>query len=165
MALASISFLMVERAPKFGCHRCLCPQGEFQLPPASLEGSPISAGGSDPGTFQITASALGPRACEFLCVPFKSGTSISYSLLALKLSPTDLQSQTFWGSFSQCRTLRLGNLLGAQTPCSLERTSVIVIILVDRPPRVFILTVPHLHHSYQSCGSFFISSLVEGLFC
>ena len=30
-----------------------------------------------PGSFQITASALGPGACEILCAPFKSGVSIS----------------------------------------------------------------------------------------
>ena len=53
---------------------------------------------SDPGSYQITASALGSKACEILCAPFKSGISISYSLLALlNVSPTDLQSQMFWG--------------------------------------------------------------------
>ena len=59
---------------------------------------PRSACGSDPGSFQITASALGPGAGETLCVPCKSGVSVFHSLLALpKVSPAGLQSQTFWG--------------------------------------------------------------------
>ena len=61
-------------------------------------GSLRSAGGSDPGSFQITASATASRVCEILCVHFKTGVSISHSALAVpKVSPTGLQSQTFWG--------------------------------------------------------------------
>lgn len=32
MVLASIRVLVVERAPRNGCHQCLYPQDEFQLP-------------------------------------------------------------------------------------------------------------------------------------
>ena len=53
-------------------------------PPASAGGSPRSAGGSDTGSFQTAASALGPRACEILCGPFESGVSVSHSHLALQ---------------------------------------------------------------------------------
>ena len=96
MAFASTSVLMVEQAPQNGCHQCLCPQSELQSPPVSPGASPTSAGGSDPGSFQITASALGPGVCEILCSHFKSGVSLSHSLLALlKVSPIGLQSQTF----------------------------------------------------------------------
>ena len=49
------------------------------MPPASLRDSPRSAGGSDPGFFQITTSALGARVCESLYLPCKSGVSISHS--------------------------------------------------------------------------------------
>ena len=81
-----------------GCRQCLCPWGELQLPPASLGGSPGSVGGSDPGSFQITASSLCLGGCEILCAPFKSGDSISYSPLALpKVSPVGLQSEKFQG--------------------------------------------------------------------
>ena len=98
MAFVSTSVLVVEHIPHNGCYQCLCPQSELQLLPVSLGGSPRSAGGSDPGTFQITASSLGLGACEILCVPLKSGLSISYSPLALpKVSTTGFQSQTFWG--------------------------------------------------------------------
>ena len=81
MALASTSVHVEGRAPQKGCCPCLCPQGELQLPPASLGDSPRSAARSDPGYFQITAFALGPRACEILCVPYKSAISISQSPL------------------------------------------------------------------------------------
>ena len=50
-----------------GLLQCLGPQGELQLPPASSKGSSRSAGRSDPGSFQMTASALVTRACEILC--------------------------------------------------------------------------------------------------
>ena len=98
MALTSTSVLMVEQDCQNGDCQRLCPQDELQLPPASLGGSLRSAGGCDPGFFQITASAMGPGMCEILCAPCKSGVSISHSPLALlKLSPAGLQSQTFWG--------------------------------------------------------------------
>ena len=61
MVLASTNVHVVEQAPQNGCHQCLCPQSELQLPPASLGDSPRLAGGSDPASFQITASALDPE--------------------------------------------------------------------------------------------------------
>ena len=79
MVLADISVHVVELASQNRCCQCLCPQGELQLPPASPGDSPGSAGGADPGSFQITASALDLRAREILCAPFKSGVSISHS--------------------------------------------------------------------------------------
>ena len=98
MAFASTSVHVAEQALKNGCRQCLFPQGDLQLSPASPGDSPRSAGRSDPGSFQITASSLGPRACEILYVPFKSLVSISHNPLGLlKASPADQQSQTFWG--------------------------------------------------------------------
>ena len=41
---------------------------------------PRSAGGSDAGSFQITASVLGPGACKILCAPFNSGSLFSSAL-------------------------------------------------------------------------------------
>ena len=89
----------VEGAPKNGCCQCLCPQGEPQLPPASLQGnSPTPVGRSGPGSYQITAFSLGSRTCQILCAPFKSQVSVSPSPLSLrKLSLADLQSQMLWG--------------------------------------------------------------------
>ena len=85
-------------SPQNGFHQCLCPQGELKLPLASPGDSPKSAGCSDPGSFQIIASALCPGVCEILCAPFKNRVSIFHSTLALsRVSPAGLQSQMFWG--------------------------------------------------------------------
>ena len=115
-----------------GCHHHLCPQGESQLLPSSLGGPLRSASGCDAGFFQITASALGVRKCEILFLPFKSRVSISYTLLAFpKASPTGLLSHTFWGLIFPVQDPReSGAQCGAQTPCSLERTLTIVIVLL-----------------------------------
>ena len=96
MVFASTSVIIEEQAPKTGCCRHLCPQEESELPPASLGYSLRSASGSDPGSFQTTASALGLGACEILCMPFKYRVSISYSPPALLFSSSaGLQSQMF----------------------------------------------------------------------
>ena len=80
-----------------GCRQSLCLQGELQLPPASWGDSSVLAGLSDPGSFQIIASALHPRKCEILPVSFMDGVSISLNpLKVLKICHPDLQSQTFW---------------------------------------------------------------------
>ena len=73
---------MLERASKNGwpTSQWLCNQGELQLLSVSLDDSARSEGWSDPGSCQITDSALGPRACEILCVPFKSEVFISPTL-------------------------------------------------------------------------------------
>ena len=59
MALASTSVLMVKQSPPYGCCQCLCPQVVPQLMPTSPGGCPRLASGSDPGSFQVTASVLG----------------------------------------------------------------------------------------------------------
>ena len=51
-----------------GCRQSLCLQGDPELPPASCNDSSVSAGMSDPGSFQITAYALHPRESEILSV-------------------------------------------------------------------------------------------------
>ena len=89
---------MVERAPQNGFCQCLCPQGELQLPPTSPGDSLGVAGRFDLASGQITASALGSRGCEILYLSFQSEASISPSPLGLsEVSPTELQSQMFWG--------------------------------------------------------------------
>ena len=68
-------------------------------PPASLGDSSRPAGRSVPGSYKITASALGPSAHEILCAPFKSEVSISTNPLELiRISPTDLKSQMLSGT-------------------------------------------------------------------
>ena len=92
MVFASSSVLMVEGAPPSGGAR-VCAQDELQLPPASPRDSPRSAGGSDPGSFEITASALGPGAGETLHVCCKSESLFPTALP--KLSSMGFQSQMF----------------------------------------------------------------------
>ena len=121
MMLASTRVHVVERALKNGCGQCLCPQHELHFTPASPGDSPRSAGRSDPGSFQITTSALGPGACDIFWV------SISHSSPELlKVSPTGLQTQMFWGVIIWC----WGAQCGVQTAHSLGRTSAIIISLL-----------------------------------
>ena len=90
------------------------------MPPVSPGDSPRSARGSDPGSFLITASALGLRAWEILQEPLKSRISVSYSPKALLYtSPDGLQSRVFWGLVLWYSANRLEHPL----PGSLERTS------------------------------------------
>ena len=68
---------------------CLCPQGKLELHPASLGGSPRPADGSNPDSFQITTSALGPRVVRFCICPLKveSQSSQVQQVKDLALSP------------------------------------------------------------------------------
>ena len=75
--LLSTSVSVLGQAPQNGCCQCLCPQAVLQLPPASLGGSLRPTGGSDQGSFQITASAVDPGACEIWDVVISSELSIS----------------------------------------------------------------------------------------
>ena len=86
----------------------LWPQREPQLPPASPGDPPRPAGRSGPGSYGVTAFALGPGACDTLCVPSESGVSVSPSPVQfLRSSPAGLRSQMLWGLLPWCRTLRL----------------------------------------------------------
>ena len=67
MALGGTPVPVVAHTAHSGCCQCLCPQGELQLPPASLGGSLRSIGMPDSSCFQIIATALGPGMCEFVC--------------------------------------------------------------------------------------------------
>ena len=125
MALASTSVHVVEWAPQMP-DASVCIQGLFQLLPSSPGDSPRSAGRSDSSSFLSIAYALGLRACEILCAPFKSGVSVSHSAPELlKVGSTGLQGQTFW---------RLTFLV--QIPRSLGTSSATVTILpfVNHPP-------------------------------
>ena len=97
MALTSARVLMVEQTPQNGYCQCLCPQVELQFPPASLGGSPRSAGGSDPGSFQITALPwVSERVRLCVCslrVEFPFPTA---PWLSPEMSPIGLQCHTFW---------------------------------------------------------------------
>ena len=109
------------------------------MPPASMGGSPRSASRSDPGSSEITASALVPRACDILCVSFESGLFIFLRPLALvKVRPHWPSKPNVLGAhLPSAGPLGWGAQCGAWTPCSLWRTSTIVTILpfMDRQPQ------------------------------
>lgn len=75
MSPASTTALVVECAPQMAAAGCPWPQGELQLPPASLGGSLRSIGMPDSSCFQIIATALGPGMCEFVCT-FRVSTPV-----------------------------------------------------------------------------------------
>ena len=79
------------------CQYCLCPQGELQLLPTSLGGSPSSAHGSYSDFFQMTASALSFGGCEILRVAFKTEVSIFHIPRVFERKPHWPQSQMTWG--------------------------------------------------------------------
>lgn len=107
----------------------------------------------NPGTFQTVASVLEPRVSEFVCVPFKSRVSVSYSPPVLPdVSPVDFQSQMLWAMVFLVQVSQTGELNVGLTPLSFRRTSVVVIsshFWVARPG-VWVLTRLHLCPSYSS---------------
>ena len=72
------------------------PQVSSSCPPVSPGVSPRSTSGSDPGSFQTTASALGLGTCGILHVPFKSRVCFLRPSSFLNLSPDSFQCQMFW---------------------------------------------------------------------
>ena len=72
----------------------LCPQGEPQPPFAPPGDSPRPAGRCSPGSYQITAFALGPSAHEILCV----------------LKVRSVFPPVFWGLSFWCQIPGLGSL-------------------------------------------------------
>ena len=52
------------------CHQCLYPQSESQPAPASSGHLSRSVGSSDPGSYEVTASAFVPGVCETSVYPF-----------------------------------------------------------------------------------------------
>ena len=104
--------------------------GWVQLPLASLGGSPRSTAGSDPGSFQIIASALGPGACEILYAPFKSEVYFPWPSGSSKIKACQpSKPNVLVDHLPGAGLLGWGALYGAQIPTSLGRTSVIIIIL------------------------------------
>ena len=95
LTLVFVSVHMIE-APQNGCHQQLYSQDDTQLLPAFLGDSPGSVGRSDPGSYQITASAWVPEHVRFYVHPLTVKSFFPSSFALLKVSPTGLQSQVFW---------------------------------------------------------------------
>ena len=88
-----------------------------------------------PGFFHNTASALGLRVGDILCASFQNLVFISYSLVSLpKVSPASPSKSNVLGTHllgerSQSR----GTQGGAWIPCSLWRTSKIILLCMRCP--------------------------------
>lgn len=78
---------------------------------ASLRGSLTSAVGTDLGSFYITASALGLRACEIVFAPFKSKISPIDLWFSYIQASLDFKVRSSGSLSSGYRTPRLGNLM------------------------------------------------------
>ena len=80
------------------CCQCPCPCGEPQTPPASAGDPPTLAGRSGSVSYGVTApSPLGPGVHTTLCVPSKSGVSVSPSPVeVLQSNPASLRSLILW---------------------------------------------------------------------
>ena len=125
----------------------VCSQSELQLSPAALEGSPRSAKGSDPGSFQFTGSALGLSSCEIVCVSYTSGIFVSYRPpRLLYVSPASLQGHRFQGFLPGAGPQDWGAWHRVWILCTLVRTATIMIIL-------FIHCLPWLCGSWRYCFS------------
>lgn len=125
MALASTGVHVVDGAPQSGCVPRVSPAASCLSGRLSR-----SAAASDPGCFQIIASAQGPGACEILYAPFKSGVCFPRPSGSPQIKPCQPSKPNVLGDhLPGAGLLGLGALYGAQIPTSLGRTSVIVIIL------------------------------------
>ena len=99
-------------------------QGCSYWPPCLSRGSQRLVSSSDPGSFQTsgTWSVWGFCTCH-LRVKKALLLSLMQTLLVFKI-------RCYRGSYFRCRTHRPGRPIWDWTPCSLERTSVIVIFLL-----------------------------------
>ena len=79
MALASTCVLLVGQTPQMSVTSICVHKGRSQWPHISLGGPRRTVCGPIPGFFELTASALGPRACVSVCVPFESRVFVNYS--------------------------------------------------------------------------------------
>lgn len=84
-----------------GTHQHFCLQRNFQQIPAPSTQPNISRCISfmyDSNAFRTATPVLGLRGSEFVCEPFKSEVSVSYSPMALShVGLTVFQSHWFWG--------------------------------------------------------------------
>lgn len=134
MVLANTSIHMVGGAPKNGSHRVSVTRVSHISP----QDSPGSPGRSDPGSYPLTASALGSVVQENLCAPFKNEVSIPPALSFFqKQDPPGFEAKCSGSFASWSRTLRLGSLTWGSNHSLLWENlcNVIILQFVDRPLR------------------------------
>lgn len=92
-----LSVLVVEQAPQMVTTHAYVPMVSSSRRYLSRRLSK-AASSSDPGSFQMTALTLAPRAYEILCALLRVEFLFHSSLAVLKASLAGLQSQMFWGA-------------------------------------------------------------------
>ena len=75
------------------------PRGSYSHPPASPGDPPRPAGKSGPGSYEVTAFALGPSVRETLCVSPKSGVCFPHPVEFLQSNPAAFKAK-YSGGFS-----------------------------------------------------------------
>ena len=124
---ASTSVHILERTFQYGCHYCLCPQDDLQLPPALLGGSPRRTDMSHPHLFQIMLLSW-VLECVIFCVSSLRVESLFF--IALWIS----QNKLYWPSKPNVLGLilpwRTWDRIPVCTHCCLGRPSAAVIILL-----------------------------------
>lgn len=137
---------------------------EFQLPPASSGGSPRSAGETNPGSFQITASAPGPWAGKVLHAPLKSGVSISHCPLGLlKVSSDGLQRPVFLDLVFLVQDSHIEEpdvWFGPLGPFRRISTIAIVLPFLGHPLGLWVLIIRSFCSYFPSCCSYFFLTFV-----
>ena len=156
---------MVKWVPKKVCFQNPYCQGKPWLLIASLRVSQRLASGLNPSFFKITASALGLKACEILCVCLKYKVSVSYSPLChLKdKGPSGTSNPCLpdgepsgWGEWCRAQTLA-----SYGEPLQLLLTS----HLWAAYPELWVLIPLHLFPPNLSwCNSFITSLVVKNIF-
>ena len=148
-----------------GFQKCLLLMSPFPVSSCLLGGSLNLESGSDPGSFDTTASLLGLRAQEILHTLFKSRLSISCSSPQCKpcwFSKPDILRSKFLFQHPGSPIWSLDPLLLGDDLCDSDSPS----IWGSPTPRVWVLTIRRLYPSYPSCrDSFFISLVVENILC
>lgn len=94
------------------------------LPPCLPRGSQRLVSSSDPGSFQTSGTW---SVWDFCTCHLRVKKAL---LLSLTQTSLVFKARCYRGSYFRCRTHRPGSPIWDWTPCSLERTSVIIIFLL-----------------------------------
>lgn len=144
---------MVEQNPSNGCHWCLCPQSEPQLPPTPPGDFSRSASRSGSGSFQLL---LLPWVLE--CMRFCVCPLWAESLFLIVLWVSWKEAHRLWKP-DFLSSSPPGAWYGAQTPHSLGR---LFSRLWITHPGVWVLNISQLYPSH--CVSFFVSLVIKDFF-
>ena len=117
------------------------------------------------GFFKFTISALYLGVCEIFCAPFKSVISVSDKLPGLSWNPVWPIKPNVWWLIFPVQESWSGESNVGFWPLTYWRESLQLWFWFDYR-RVCVLTILHFCPFYfHCCGYFFVSLVVENLFC